>query len=230
MSQLGAYSASVGPNMQTGNYCKNFPWLYRLPHLHIRSRCYFTTTTPFGPYRGAGRPEANYYMERLMDRAAREMGIDRVELRRRNMIQPGDIPYDAVSGLTYDSGDFPGVLANGLEAAHWDGFAERRAESEARGRLRGIGLATYLEVTGPPGQELGRIDFLEDGSVTITSGTQNYGQGHASTFAQILVSQLGIPFDKYTQVGLFPIAYTQGTDFKKAWRKPVSEVLSYNKF
>ena len=196
MSQLGAYSASVGPNMQTGNYRKNFPGLYRLPLLHIRSRCYFTNTTPFGPYRGAGRPEANYYMERLMDRAAREMGVDRVELRRRNMIQPEEIPYDAVSGLTYDSGDFPAVLDKGLAAADWDGFARRRVESEARGKLRGIGLATYLEVTGPPGQELGRIDFLEDGSVSIISGTQNYGQGHASTFAQILVSRLGIPFDR----------------------------------
>ena len=195
-ANLGAYLSTTGPHMSTGNILRNFPSLYRLPALHIQTKCVFTNTTPIGAYRGAGRPEANYYIERLLDTAAREMAIDRVELRRRNFIQPADIPFTAVSGLTYDSGDFPAILDDALVRADWSGFEARRQRSTEAGKLRGLGLACYLEVTGPPGSEMGEIRFEDDGTIAVVSGTQNYGQGHAATFAQILVSQLGVPFDK----------------------------------
>jgi carbon-monoxide dehydrogenase large subunit len=197
---VGAYLTAVGPSMHTRNVPRNFPGLYRLPVLHARTRALFTNTTPIGAYRGAGRPEGVYYMERMMDTAAREMGIDRIELRRRNMIRPEEIPYEAVSELTYDSGDFPAVLDAGLANADWDGFEARRRESESRGKLRGLGLSCYLEVTGPPANEMGGIRFEDDGGVTMISGSLNYGQGHQGTFAQILTGKLGIPYDRFRLV------------------------------
>jgi carbon-monoxide dehydrogenase large subunit len=197
---VGAYLTAVGPSMHTRNVLRNFPGLYRMPIMHARTRAMFTNTTPIGAYRGAGRPEAVYYMERMMDTAAREMGIDRVELRRRNMITPEEIPYAAVSELTYDSGDFPAVLTAGLAKADWDGFEARRKASEAGGKLRGLGLAAYLEVTGPPATEMGGIRFEEDGTVTMVSGSLNYGQGHQGTFAQILTDRLGVPYDRFRLV------------------------------
>ncbi|MEM7251509.1 MAG: xanthine dehydrogenase family protein molybdopterin-binding subunit [Pseudomonadota bacterium] len=194
-SNLGAYLTAVGPNMQTGNIRKNFPSVYRLPVLHVRTLAVFTNTTPIGAYRGAGRPEGVYYMERLLDTAARELNIDPVELRRRNMIEPSEMPYTAASELTYDSGDFPAVLNKAIGIADWHGFDARRAASQSAGRIRGRGLASYLEVTGPPGKEMGGLRFGADGRVTIVSGTLNYGQGHAVTFAQIVSDRLGIPID-----------------------------------
>ncbi len=194
---VGAYLTAVGPSMHTRNVPRNFPGLYRLPVLHARTRALFTNTTPIGAYRGAGRPEGVYYMERMMDTAARELGIDRIELRRRNMITPEEIPYEAVSELTYDSGDFPAVLDAGLANADWDGFEARRRDSEASGKLRGLGIACYLEVTGPPANEMGGIRFDDDGGVTMISGSLNYGQGHQGTFAQILTGKLGIPYDRF---------------------------------
>ena len=193
---LGAYLTAAGPNMHTGNLVKNFPGVYRLPVYHAATRAVFTNTTPIGAYRGAGRPEAVYYMERLMETAAHEMGMDRVELRRRNLVRSDEMPYAAISNLTYDSGDFPAVLDAGLAQSDWNGFESRRAESAKSGKLRGLGIACYLEVTGPPATEMGGIRFEDDGTITMTSGSQNYGQGHASTFAQILVSKLGVPFEQ----------------------------------
>jgi carbon-monoxide dehydrogenase large subunit len=135
-------------------------------------------------------------MERLVDTAARETGRDPVALRRQNLIPRSAIPYKAPSGLEYDSGDFAAVLDAGLERADWAGFAARRAASEAKGLLRGRGLACYLEVTAPPNPEMGGIRFEADGRVTIVTGTLDYGQGHASAFAQILVERLGLPFER----------------------------------
>ncbi len=178
------------------NAVKNIVGVYATPLIEVSTRCMFTNTTPVGAYRGAGRPEGNYYMERLVDTAAAEMGIDRVDLRRRNHIRPDQIPYAAPSGMTYDSGDFPMLLERALATADWDGFAARRAESRRRGRLRGIGIGHYLEVTAPPSQEMGGISFDADGGVTITTGTLDYGQGHASPFAQVLVDRLGVPFER----------------------------------
>ena len=153
---------------------------------------------PVGPYRGAGRPEGVYIMERLIDKAARELGIDPVELRRRNMIAPAEMPYAAASDLVYDSGDFARVLDTALDHADRAGFAQRRRQSEARGRLRGLGLAYYLEVTADVGKEHGGIRFEPDGRVTIVTGTLDYGQGHRTTFAQVLAERLGMPFEVST--------------------------------
>ncbi len=193
---LGAYPSNATTIPATVNTMKNMVGVYATPLIEARARCVFTNTTPVGPYRGAGRPEGNYYMERLVDAAAAETGIDRVELRRRNHIQPGQMPYAAPSGMNYDSGDFPAILDRALAMADWDGFSERRAESRRRGRLRGRGIGQYLEVTAPPQQEMGGIRFDADGGVTIVTGTLDYGQGHASPFAQVLADRLGIPFER----------------------------------
>jgi carbon-monoxide dehydrogenase large subunit len=193
---LGAYLGGVTPLPSTVNAVKNVQSVYRTPLIEVSTRGVFTNTTIVGPYRGAGRPEANYYMERLIDTAAREMGIDRIELRRRNMIRRNEFPYDAASGMTYDSGDFPGLLKHAVEAADWKGFARRKRESRKRGKLRGLGIGCYLEVTAPPNKEMGGVRFEADGTVTIITGTLDYGQGHAAPFAQVLSEKLGIPFNR----------------------------------
>ena len=193
---VGAYLTGVGPSMHTRNVSRNFPGVYRVTKFHATTKARFTNTTPIGAYRGAGRPEAVYYMERMMDNAARELGIDRLEIRRRNMITPEEIPYDAVSKLTYDSGNFPAVFGKAIEEADWEGFDYRRKGSASRGMIRGLGIAAYLEVTGPPATEMAGIKFKEDGRVQMISGSLNYGQGHHSTFAQIVSSKLGLPIDK----------------------------------
>ena len=193
---IGAYLSNATTIPSTMNTVKNVIGVYRTPLVEVASINVFTNTTPVGAYRGAGRPEGNYYMERLVDTAAREMGIDRVELRRRNHIQPDQMPYAAPTTMTYDCGDFPALLDEALAAADWDGFASRRAESRRRGKRRGIGIGHYLEVTAPANKEMGGISFEPDGGVTITTGTLDYGQGHASPFAQVLADRLGVPFDK----------------------------------
>ena len=189
---LGATYGAPGPS--TRNAQRNTLGVYRTPLIEVNTKCVFTNTTPVGAYRGAGRPEANYYMERLVDTAAREIGIDPVELRRRNHIRPEDMPYKSPNGTTYDSGDFTNLLNKALALADWDGFAARQAESRARGKLRGRGISDYLELTGPPGREMGGIRFEANGDVTIITGTLDYGQGHWSPFAQVLATRLGIPF------------------------------------
>ena len=193
---LGAYLSNATTIPPTVNTMKNMVGVYATPLIEASARCVFTNTTPVGPYRGAGRPEGNYYMERLVEAAAREMGIDPVDLRRRNHIQPNQMPYSAPSGMAYDSGDFPAILDAALVAADWDGFAARQKDSARRGKLRGRGIGQYLEVTAPPQQEMGGIPFEADGTVTIVTGTLDYGQGHASPFAQVLCDRLGVPFDQ----------------------------------
>ena len=182
----GAYP--IAPLPYSVNAVKNVVGVYRTPLLQVTSKGVYTNTQPVGPYRGAGRPEGNYYMERLMDAAADEMGIDRLEIRRRNFIPPEAMPYKAPSGSAYDSGEFASVLEAALKTGDWSGYAARKRQSEAHGRLRGLGLASYLEVTAPQGKEMGGIRFEADGSVTMISGTLDYGQGHASPFAQIVVT------------------------------------------
>src|SRR5882672_475271 len=189
---VGAYLGTVAPQPPSMNVVRNVTSVYRTPLLEVSTKVMFTNTTPVSAYRGAGRPEANYYMERLIDEAAREMGIDRLELRRRNHVRPSEIPYKAASGMTFDSGDFPAVFERAVKAA--EGFESRKKESEKRGRLRGLGIGSYLEVTAPPNKEMGGVHFEGDGSVTLVTGTLDYGQGHASPFAQVLSSRLGIPF------------------------------------
>ena len=197
LSGTGNAGAYIYPPMPaTTNAVKNVIDVYRTPVMEVNSKVVFTNTTPLAAYRGAGRPEGNYYMERLIDTAAREMGIDRAELRRRNHIAPQQMPYKAPSGMNYDSGEFTAILDKALEVSDWDGFEKRRAESAARGKLRGRGIGQYLEVTGPPAKEYGGIRFEDDGTVTMLSGTLDYGQGHATPFAQVLSEKTGIPFER----------------------------------
>ncbi len=189
---LGATYGAPGPS--TRNAQRNTLGVYKTPLIEVNTQCVFTNTTPVGAYRGAGRPEANYYMERLVDTAAREMGIDQLELRRRNHIPREAMPYKSPNGTTYDSGDFTNLLNQAVALADWPGFAKRKEESRARGKLRGRGISDYLELTGPPGREMGGIRFEPNGDVTIVTGTLDYGQGHWSPFAQVLAARLGIPF------------------------------------
>ena len=192
-ADLGAYIGAMAPQPPTLNIVRNTTSLYRTPLIEVSTKCVLTNTTFVSPYRGAGRPEGNYFMERVIDVAAAEMGIDRVELRRRNQVRPSELPYKAASGATYDSGDFPAVLKRALDISDWKGFSARRRESRKRKKLRGIGLGCYLEVTAPANKEMGGIRFEPDGSVTILTGTLDYGQGHATPFAQVLSEKLGIP-------------------------------------
>jgi aerobic carbon-monoxide dehydrogenase large subunit len=193
---LGAYLSQVMPLPSSVNVAKNLPGVYRTPAIDVSIQCVFTNTTPIGAYRGAGRPEGNYIMERLVEAAAAEMGLDRIELRRRNHIPADAMPYKAASDNLYDSGEFTPLLDRAVEAADWAGFPARKAESRARGKLRGIGIGQYLEVTAPPMNEMGGIRFEADGTVTIVTGTLDYGQGHATPFAQVLSERLGIPFER----------------------------------
>jgi aerobic carbon-monoxide dehydrogenase large subunit len=195
-ANMGAYLGTVAPLPPTINAVKNMVSVYRTPLIEVSTRCAFTNTPYVSAYRGAGRPEGNYFMERLIDTAAREMAIDRVELRRRNLIKPAEIPYAAASAQTYDSGDFPAVLRHTLDLADWNGFAGRKRQSKKRGKLRGIAVGSYLEVTAPPNKEMAGIRFEPDGTVTFITGTLDYGQGHATPFAQILSSRLGVPFER----------------------------------
>ena len=195
---LGAYITGVAPGPLSLNTAKNLASVYRTPLLGVDIKTVLTNTTLMGAYRGAGRPEANYFMERLIDRAADEMGIDRLTLRKRNFIKSAQLPFAAASGVTYDSGDFGGVFAKAVEISDYANFAKRKRESRKNGKLRGIALGSYLEVTAPPSGELGKITFEPDGSVKLTTGTLDYGQGHATPFAQVLSAQLGVPFEKIT--------------------------------
>ncbi|HEX3864644.1 MAG TPA: xanthine dehydrogenase family protein molybdopterin-binding subunit [Stellaceae bacterium] len=189
---LGAVYGSPGP--ATGNVVRNTLGVYKTPLIEVNTKCVFSNTTPVGAYRGAGRPEANYYMERLVDTAAAEMGIDKIELRRRNHIPREAMPYKAANNQTYDSGDFTALLDKALKLADWDGYAARKAQSQATGKLRGRGIGDYLELTGAAGKEMGGLRFEPNGDVTIITGTLDYGQGHAAPFAQVLAMKLGIPF------------------------------------
>ncbi len=192
---LGAYITGVAPGPLSLNTGKNFSSVYRTPLMGVDIKTVLTNTTLMGAYRGAGRPEANYYMERLIDRAADEMGINRLTLRKRNFIKPNQMPFPASSGVTYDSGDFQAVFNKALDISDHENFAKRRKESKKAGKLRGIAVGSYLEVTAPPSPELGKIVFDPDGSVQLITGTLDYGQGHATPFAQVLCAQLGVPFE-----------------------------------
>ena len=168
--------------------------VYDIPEIDISSRHIFTNTTPTSAYRGAGRPEGIYAIERLIDKAATATGIDRVELRRRNMIAPGALPYTTNTRFIYDSGDFVGVMEKCLGLADWAGFSKRRAASEEKGLKRGIGISYYIDDCGNF-NERADIRFDPSGSCTIFAGTFSHGQGHATVYAQMVSDWLGIPFD-----------------------------------
>ena len=193
---LGGYCAAFGPLLPTVNVTKNIVSMYRTPLLEVSTQCVFTNTTLVSAYRGAGRPEGALSMERTMDYAAAELGLDRFELRRRNFIKTKEMPFKAASGVTYDCGDFPGLFKEALARADIKGFKQRKRASKRAGKLRGLGLACYVETTAAMTTEMGGIRFNADGTVTIVTGTLDYGQGHASAFAQVLVEKLGIPFER----------------------------------
>jgi len=196
VGNMGGFLAMVGPMPSTQNAVKNVQSVYRTPLIEVSTKCVFTNSSHVSAYRGAGRPEGNYYMERLIDTAAAEMEIDRLELRRRNHIRPREIPFKAPLGGIYDSGEFPAIMKEAIEAADAKGFRQRKRESRKRGKLRGLGIGSYLEVTAPSSKELGGVVFEADGTVTILTGTLDFGMGHATPFAQVLHQTLGIPFEK----------------------------------
>jgi carbon-monoxide dehydrogenase large subunit len=204
-ANLGAYVSTFGAAIPSAIYSALFAGGYRTPAIFVEVTGVFTNTTPTDAFRGAGRPEACYVLERLADLAAQKLGIDRADIRRRNLIPPDAMPYKTPIGPTYDCGDFPKIFARALALADYDSFAQRRSEAGKRGRLRGIGLACYVESSGvAPSRFAGingaRVGFYEaasirvepDGAVRATLGTHNHGQGHATTLAQILASRLGV--------------------------------------
>jgi aerobic carbon-monoxide dehydrogenase large subunit len=172
------------------------PGVYDIPACHVRVRGVFTNTVPVDAYRGAGRPEAAYVIERLVDVAARELGVEPDALRRRNFISTGAMPYQTATGKVYDTGEFAAHLARAQTLAGWSTFAERRARSEARGRLRGIGLATYIEACGNNGPDTAALRLDQDGTATVLAGSQSTGQGHHTAYAQIVAEHLALAPDQ----------------------------------
>ena len=195
-AEMGAYLSSFAPFIPTMAGSKVLPSVYQTQAVYVNVRGIYTNTTWVDAYRGAGRPESNYLVERLVDRAARELGIDRIELRRRNMVRPDQMPYRNALGQNYDSGDFPAILARAVEASHWHGIAARKQEALARGKRRGIGLASYLEATGGAPVERAEIKFAADGMVEVLVGTQSTGQGHETAYTQLVVEKLGVPVER----------------------------------
>jgi carbon-monoxide dehydrogenase large subunit len=189
---IGAYVSAFVAVFGTNNTKNCLSSVYRIPAIAIDVTLGFTNTAPLGPYRGAGRPEALYLIERLIDQAAAATGIDRVELRRRNFIEAGVMPYRTPNGPVYDSGEFETVMDRALALADWKGFPQRRAAAERAGRLRGIGLCCFLEVAGGILDETVELRFRDDGTVALHTGAQPMGQGHLSTFPPLVAARLGI--------------------------------------
>ena len=196
ISNMGAYLSTFAPYIPTYAGTSVLSSVYGFQAIYANVLGVFTNTVPVDAYRGAGRPESNYLVERLVDAAARELGVDRVALRRRNMVLPDAMPHATPVGKTYDSGDFRIVLDTALAKMDYAEFAARRAAAAARGTRRGIGLAYYLEATGGDPTERAEIRFAEDGFVDVYVGTQSTGQGHETAYVQLTATQLGIDGEK----------------------------------
>ncbi len=192
LGNVGAYFTGVAHFVFTTHVSGCLPTVYDIPLAQVNSRCVLTNTLPTGPYRGAGRPEASYLLERLIDAAADKTGIDAAELRRRNLIKPDKIPYITAFGNSYDSGDFPGAFERALTLADYAGFAARRKAANKAGRLRGIGIGCYLEIAGAFPEEAARMTFPGDNKVNVSIGAGASGQGHATVFGQVAARRLGI--------------------------------------
>jgi carbon-monoxide dehydrogenase large subunit len=190
IGNVGAHTVSYVP---MSNGTRIMTTVYDVPVAAVHVSAVLTNTVPTAPYRGAGRPEATHAIERVLDLAAGELGIDRAEIRRRNLVAHDKLPYRSPMGLTYDSGEFLRNMERALTLAEWDSFETRRAASRAAGRLRGIGLANYIESpVGAPRERI-EITVLPEGVIDIVSGTQSTGQGHETTFAQVIAEHLGVP-------------------------------------
>ncbi|MBC7800596.1 MAG: xanthine dehydrogenase family protein, partial [Gemmatimonadaceae bacterium] len=196
VANMGAYLSNYAPFIPTGAGTKVLASVYDFQAIYANVVGVFTNTVPVDAYRGAGRPESNYLVERLIDTAAAEIGMDRIEIRRRNMVAPASMPYVTAMNQTYDSGDFQRVLDAALEKIDWAGFKGRQAAAARRGMRRGIGMGYYLEATGGGPTERAEIRFAEDGFVDVFVGTQSSGQGHETAYVQLTVDQLGIDGDK----------------------------------
>ena len=196
VANMGAYLSNFAPFIPTMAGTKVLASVYNFQAIYANVIGVFTHTVPVDAYRGAGRPESNYVVERLIDAAAAEVGVDRIEIRRRNMVKPSAMPYFTAMSQTYDSGDFERVLDAALEKIDWAGFEGRRASSARRGMKRGIGMSYYLEATGGAPSERAEIRFADDGFVDVFVGTQSTGQGHETAYVQLTVDQLGIDGDK----------------------------------
>jgi carbon-monoxide dehydrogenase large subunit len=209
IANMGAYLSTFAPAIPSFFYAYPMPGPYRCRAVHCRIRAAFTNTGPVDAYRGAGRPEATYVLERLMDAAARDFAIDPVEMRRRNLIPADAFPYASPLLWTYDVGDFATLLDKTVEVADFAGFPARRAESEARGLRRGLGFAFYMEACGMGpskmlaeqgcggGQyEVGSVRVNPSGSVTVLTGSHSHGQGHETVYAQIVAEALGVPMER----------------------------------
>ncbi|MBI1238383.1 MAG: molybdopterin-dependent oxidoreductase [Alphaproteobacteria bacterium] len=194
-ANLGAYLSQYAPFIPTMAGSRVWGGVYDIPKVHGQVRCYMTNSAPIDAYRGAGRPEAAFFIERVMDLAASELGLDPVDLRRRNLIAKSAMPYTNWMAQNFDSGNFDATLTEALSRAKWDAYPQRVAASKARGRLRGRGLAYYIEVTGGVPQEPASIHFTDNGAVEVYVGTHSHGQGHETAYAQILAEKLGVPFE-----------------------------------
>lgn len=199
VSNLGAYLAPTGPFINTIGIVNCLSGVYDVPATYARIRLALTNTAPMAAYRGAGRPIMSYALERLMDHAARELGMDPAEFRRRNFIPKDKFPYRIAAGFEYDCGDFAGVMDKALHAASWKSFEQRRIDSSRKGKLRGRGIATYIEATGAgfAPQDQVELRWGDDGTITLYAPTHNHGQGHETTFAQLLSGVLGMPLESF---------------------------------
>ncbi len=196
IGNIGAHTVSY---VALGNFYRAASTVYRVPALHVRMRAVLTNTVPIAPYRGAGRPEAHFVIERLLDIAAKKLALDRVELRRRNLIPRASFPCASATGITFDSGDFVANMERAAQRAGWNGFAQRRAEARGRGRLRGIAIANYVGI--PVGAPMEKVDIAVHGNrIEIRAGTQSTGQGHETSFVQVAAQWLGVELDAVSLV------------------------------
>jgi aerobic carbon-monoxide dehydrogenase large subunit len=191
MGDMGAYLSTFGPYIPHGG-AGMLPGLYDIQTFHCRVRTVFTNTVPVDAYRGAGRPEAAYVVERLVDAAARKLGLTPDAIRRKNFITPRAMPYKTATGKVYDSGDFTAHMKRAMEIANWKEFPKRAKAAKKQGLVRGIGLATYVEVCGTMGEETADVRLDPNGDVSVLIGTQSSGQGHQTAYAQIVAEQFGL--------------------------------------
>ena len=192
----GGYVSTAGVGINTNNFARCLPGMYRIAKVDVGVSCYFTNKVPIGPYRGAGRPEANFALERVVEEAARVSGIDSVRLRKKNLIPPSAMPYKTAIGNTYDSGDFPGIVAQALELADYANFNKRKREAARRKKYRGIGVSCMLEHAGSIPLEQSSIGFPGGDKLILGCNVQSTGQGHATVFGRLLADRLGIDAGK----------------------------------
>lgn len=188
----GAYVSNAGVGINTNNFARCLPGMYLIPKVDASAACYFSNTLPIGPYRGAGRPEANYALEKVVEEAARITGIDKVKLRKKNLIPQSKMPYKTAIGTTYDSGDFPGLVEKALSLADYANFAKRKREAAKRKKYRGIGISCMLEHAGSLPLEEASATFTDGDTIILGCNVQSTGQSHATVFGRLLADRLGI--------------------------------------